>query len=147
MATPFRALQVADASEVFELLRAIYEKPPYPLGGSWTLRTVEVELDAQKGFGLFEQGRLVAVVLLREIEQAWDIIMLATDAGRQRRGDMTRLLGHVATVKPSSRELWLEVHEKNLPAINLYKKLGFRQVGRRPGYYRDGGAAVLYALR
>ncbi len=31
----------------------------------------------------------------------------------------------------------LEVRKSNIPAINLYKKLDFRQVGERPNFYRD----------
>lgn len=40
--------------------------------------------------------------------------------------------------------VWLETHEKNLVARDLYIGLGFKQVGVRPAYYPDGGAAVLY---
>ena len=35
-----------------------------------------------------------------------------------------------------SRSLTLEVRASNTPAISLYEKLGFLQVGRRPNYYR-----------
>lgn len=33
--------------------------------------------------------------------------------------------------------LTLEVRVSNEPAIGLYEKLGFAEVGRRPGYYRN----------
>ncbi|MGN8896582.1 ribosomal protein S18-alanine N-acetyltransferase [Flavonifractor sp. HCP28S3_F3] len=33
--------------------------------------------------------------------------------------------------------LTLEVRESNTPAIRLYEKLGFREVGRRKNYYRE----------
>ena len=33
--------------------------------------------------------------------------------------------------------LTLEVRASNVPAITLYDKLGFHQVGRRPNYYRN----------
>ena len=33
----------------------------------------------------------------------------------------------------------LEVRHSNVPAISLYLKSGFRQVGERKGYYRDNG--------
>ncbi len=33
--------------------------------------------------------------------------------------------------------LTLEVRASNAPALALYYKLGFAQVGRRPGYYRN----------
>lgn len=33
--------------------------------------------------------------------------------------------------------VWLEVRESNRAARNLYRKVGFDEVGRRPRYYRD----------
>ena len=36
-----------------------------------------------------------------------------------------------------NRSLMLEVRASNTPAITLYHKLGFTQVGRRPNYYRN----------
>lgn len=35
------------------------------------------------------------------------------------------------------RHMTLEVRAGNEPAISLYKKLGFRMAGIRPGYYQD----------
>jgi ribosomal-protein-alanine N-acetyltransferase len=43
--------------------------------------------------------------------------------------------------------LHLEVREGNLPAIHLYEKHGFREVGLRKGYYADSNEdAHLYSL-
>lgn len=39
--------------------------------------------------------------------------------------------------------LLLEVSEHNGPALRLYERHGFGVDGRRPGYYRDGAAALL----
>lgn len=45
------------------------------------------------------------------------------------------------------RLVTLEVRSGNGPAMELYKKLGFREVGRRKGYYAKGGEdAVLMDL-
>jgi ribosomal-protein-alanine N-acetyltransferase len=42
----------------------------------------------------------------------------------------------------------LEVRPSNLPAISLYRKTGFREVGRRPGYYDDTREdAIIMSLR
>jgi [ribosomal protein S18]-alanine N-acetyltransferase len=41
--------------------------------------------------------------------------------------------------------VFLEVDEKNAPAIRLYRKAGFYDVGRRTGYY--GGGATALVLR
>jgi ribosomal-protein-alanine N-acetyltransferase len=42
----------------------------------------------------------------------------------------------------------LEVRPSNMPARELYKKAGFREIGRRVKYYRDTGEdAILMALQ
>ena len=44
--------------------------------------------------------------------------------------------------KSGAKQIFLEVSAENVPAINLYKKCGFVQNGRRPRYY-DGIDAIL----
>ena len=39
----------------------------------------------------------------------------------------------------------LEVRADNASAIHLYKKMGYRLVGRRDNYYEDGAPALLFA--
>lgn len=39
--------------------------------------------------------------------------------------------------KENISSMTLEVRESNIPAINLYKKNGFKSVGKRKGYYQD----------
>jgi ribosomal protein S18 acetylase RimI-like enzyme len=43
------------------------------------------------------------------------------------------------------RELHLEVRASNAAAQALYRRCGWREVGRRPGYYRDGEDALLFS--
>ena len=40
------------------------------------------------------------------------------------------------------RALRLEVREDNAAALRLYRRLGYRPIGRRQGYYADGGDAL-----
>ena len=44
------------------------------------------------------------------------------------------------------RTVFLEVGENNQPALRLYGRAGFYEVGRRPGYY-DGGVNALTLRR
>ncbi len=42
-----------------------------------------------------------------------------------------------------ARTVFLEVDEHNAPAARLYRRAGFYEVGRRPGYYDSGAAALV----
>ena len=41
------------------------------------------------------------------------------------------------------KTIFLEVGEKNIPAINLYRKFGFEQYNKRINYYKNGENAIL----
>ena len=45
--------------------------------------------------------------------------------------------------KKNIKKINLEVCSVNSVAISLYKKWGFKQVGCRKGYYRDGDGLLL----
>ncbi|MGA9891278.1 MAG: GNAT family N-acetyltransferase [Xanthobacteraceae bacterium] len=45
-----------------------------------------------------------------------------------------------------TRAVFLEVGEHNAPATRLYRRAGFREVGKRQGYY-EGGATALVMRR
>jgi [ribosomal protein S18]-alanine N-acetyltransferase len=42
-----------------------------------------------------------------------------------------------------ARTVFLEVGEQNTPACRLYRRAGFREVGRRQGYYDTGATALV----
>ena len=44
--------------------------------------------------------------------------------------------------KLNCKSLSLEVNEENIPAISLYKKFGFEQVGFRKNYYKNKNGIV-----
>jgi ribosomal-protein-alanine N-acetyltransferase len=60
---------------------------------------------------------------------------------------LRRHLGRLAGQGVAS--VFLEVDEDNMPARRLYQRAGFREVGRRRGYYPqgDGGNATALVLR
>ena len=68
-----------------------------------------------------------------------DMMNLAVQPEFRRQGVgetlVSALVAALAEQKVSS--LTLEVRASNAPAISLYEKLGFIQVGRRPNYYRN----------
>jgi ribosomal-protein-alanine N-acetyltransferase len=77
-----------------------------------------------------------------------EILSIAVVASRKGKGLAGRLLRHhlgrLAAV--AVRTVFLEVDEDNAPALKLYRKAGFREVGRRAGYYPEQGGKPSNAL-
>lgn len=45
-----------------------------------------------------------------------------------------------------AKTIFLEVAEDNPPALSLYRRAGFEEVGKRPGYYRRANGAPANAV-
>lgn len=45
--------------------------------------------------------------------------------------------------KNGAKNIFLEVDEANFPAISLYSKCGFKNIGTRPNYYENGHNATI----
>jgi ribosomal-protein-alanine N-acetyltransferase len=87
------------------------------------------------------QGRgLVGFVLSRLAAQEAEILSIAVARAQQGRGTARRLLDlHMRRLAGlGAGAIFLEVDEDNVPACRLYARAGFREVGRRPGYYPQG---------
>ena len=95
--------------------------------------------------------RLAGFILSRLISGEAEILSVAVAAGERSRGLARRLLDlHLRRLAGlGTRTVFLEVGEDNQPARRLYRRAGFREVGRRDGYYQDrpGGAATALVLR
>ncbi len=77
----------------------------------------------------------------------WELENIVVSAGARRRGIGAELLQAllVRAHAGCAQRVCLEVRESNRSARALYQRAGFRQSGRRPGYYLDPVEdAVLY---
>ena len=74
-----------------------------------------------------------------------EILSIAVAPARRGRGLARRLLElHLRRLAGlGAGAVFLEVGERNVPACRLYKRAGFRQVGRRQGYYEGGSTALV----
>jgi ribosomal-protein-alanine N-acetyltransferase len=52
-----------------------------------------------------------------------------------------------AMINYKAKECYLEVRASNVPAVNLYKKIGFEIIRTITGYYADGEAAYMMARK
>lgn len=66
----------------------------------------------------------------------------------QRHGVGRRLLEGMARAakRAEAKRMFLEVAADNMPATVLYSRMGFKEVGRRPGYYVRTGEPAADAL-
>lgn len=88
-----------------------------------------------------EDDEAVGFALARIVAGEAELLLLAVRRSAQRRGIGELLLNHFVEIATSrhAQRLHLEVREGN-HAVNLYKRAGFTEVGRRRNYYsgRDG---------
>jgi [ribosomal protein S18]-alanine N-acetyltransferase len=90
-------------------------------------------------------GHLVGFILSRLVLGEAEILSVAVASSRRGGGLARRLLDlnlrRLAGL--GARTVFLEVDEGNVPARRLYQRAGFRDVGRRPGYYAPGQGALI----
>ena len=73
------------------------------------------------------------------------ILNVAVHPDERRRGHAARLVRHILdeASRNKAHVVSLEVRVSNQAAADLYRKFGFREVGRRPKYYADNGEDAL----
>lgn len=91
---------------------------------------------------------LVGFVLSRSVVGEAEILSVAVAAPERGRGVARQLLTlHLRRLAGLGvASVFLEVDEANAPARRLYARLGFREIGRRKGYYPQTSGAPGTAL-
>jgi [ribosomal protein S18]-alanine N-acetyltransferase len=98
------------------------------------------------------RGRIIDGFILSRIAAGEAEILSVAVAQAQRGRGLARALLNLHLRRLAglgARAVFLEVDEDNAPARRLYERAGFREVGRRTGYYQraDGNAAAALVLR
>ena len=92
--------------------------------------------------------KVVSFLAYRELPDSLEIMALGTRHGCLRQGYQGLLLSELKNIALlSKKDIFLEVHEKNHEAHQLYQKWGFEVIGRRSQYYADQGAAVVMTFK
>lgn len=143
-----RDLRPSDSDRLFYIFEKAQEVSSVPIGPRWTREQFYDECQAGGVAYVDLSDQPSAFILFRDLGQAFEIEMLATHPDFLRKGQMFTLLSELLRRSQNDetppKAVWLEVHELNGLARQLYEKVGFKIVGKRPRYYSDGGAALLY---
>lgn len=143
---PCRSLAASSASRCAALHGASFANP-WPASEFENLLTsASVVAD-----GIGEQPQLQGFVMSRRAADEAEILTIAVEPKARGSGLATALLGsHLSRLsRLGVSTLFLEVDEANAPALALYRRFGFQQVGRRAAYYAkaDGSRANALILR
>ena len=107
----------------------------------WSENSVASELENPLSLWLIaeENGAVCGYVGSQTVLDETDMMNIAVHPDCRRKGIAAALITElVSRLKArGSRILRLEVRESNLPAIALYKAMGFTQLGLRKNYYRN----------
>ncbi|MBE6958330.1 MAG: ribosomal-protein-alanine N-acetyltransferase [Ruminococcaceae bacterium] len=124
----------AHIAQIAEMEKLCFSDP-------WSEKSIASELDNRLSLWLVAlDGETVAGYIgSQSVLDAADVMNVAVHPDYRRQGIGEKLmLALTDTLREKGiKYLMLEVRQSNAPAIALYEKLGFTQVGLRPNYYRS----------
>ena len=89
-------------------------------------------------------NNVIGYVVLEETVDVINIVDVFVLEDYRRQKVATKLFQYILDKYRSKKEkIMLEVRENNLPAINLYKKIGFNVIHIRRKYYKDEDALIM----
>lgn len=87
-------------------------------------------------------GEVVGYIVFSKILDEVHLENIAVDERWRRKGIGSKLLEFLIE-KNKESSIFLEVRPSNTPAINLYKKYGFKKIGIRKKYYVNEDAIIM----
>jgi ribosomal-protein-alanine N-acetyltransferase len=134
------------ASQAHVRALAAIHAAAFPPGQVWGEDAISLQLSLPGAFGLIDErgGMLLGRVTVDEAE----VLTLAVAPDARRRGIAKALLeaacGEIRL--RGGNAMFLEVATGNAPALELYRRIGFVEVGRRRRYYADSSDALVLRM-
>ena len=117
---------------------------------AWSREAMEREfrLPYSLRFVAEHEGNVIAYAFIWLIKEEAFIMTLAVDPEWRGKGIGRWFLERIIErLKGKAHVVSLDVRKSNIPAIRLYRSLGFRVVKERPKFYSDGENALLMELQ
>ncbi len=113
----------------------------------WNYNILKEELssDSSKYIVAITKSEVIGFAGIKFALDQVDIMNIVTRKNYRNKGVGTLLLRELISIckEFKANSIFLEVSEDNEPAIKLYKKLGFENVGIRKNYYKDKNGIVM----
>ena len=122
-------------------VKAVAELEKICFSDPWSENSVASELKNKLALWLVaeDEGKVAGYIGSQTCTDESDVMNVAVHPDFRRRGIAETLVNALVNELKAieSRCLTLEVRASNVPAISLYEKLGFSEIGRRKNYYRN----------
>ena len=141
------AVRPATSSEVAAILAIERQSPS---AAHWTSEQYNNLLRNGVVLVSEEAGKLAGFICAKAVAGEWEIENVVVAPEFLRRGIASRLLSRLIQQARNAEAsaILMEVRESNEPALRLYERRDFREVGSRRAYYNDPVEnAILYTLR
>lgn len=117
---------------------------------SWPLSSLDDELSRPLGsmFTLENNGDVVGWAACLVVAGEAELLKIAVDTSYQRQGLGEYLLQNICILlkEKGAGKIFLEVRSQNIPALALYEKCDFTQIGMRKNYYsQPSDNALIFA--
>ena len=114
----------------------------------WNYNILKEELesiDSKYIVAKTNDGEIIGFAGIKIIVDTADIMNIVVKKSWRNQGVGNLLLNNLISLCKELNlvSLSLEVNEDNLPAIHLYEKFGFKQIGVRKNYYHDKDGIIL----
>ncbi|MCH2535676.1 MAG: GNAT family N-acetyltransferase [Bdellovibrionales bacterium] len=141
MGSEVTLINSANPEQAYSVLKKAYECSIYPIGPQWKLKHLRDYCRKDSVLSVYYKHQPVGFVCFLKIDSLTiEILLLAILPQYWRQGLMKQA---VLQLLQRYDEVWLEVHEQNIPAKQLYLSLGFEITGRRLNYYGNDGTALM----
>ena len=134
-------------------LEQISDKLQQEFDDFWTPNILKQELENKNKLNSYyivakQNQEIVGFAGIVNIIDEIHIMNIVVKKDKRNKGIGSALLKEIINIstKLQSKAITLEVNENNEPAIKLYKKYGFNQVGLRKKYYNNTDNAILMTL-
>ena len=106
----------------------------------------EILSDTDSIYNYVIDDKVLGYLEIRLVDEVLDIMNLFVNEENRRQGIATSLMNEMIEKEKYNR-IMLEVNEKNINALRLYQKLGFKEISMRDRYYGDDTAIIMEKVR